>query len=73
MNKEELIDLLEDLAKKDLEDGADIFDHPCSVAVRAINKYESDISELQNLAKGSERSKSKRIQTLVRGIYCPSW
>ena len=73
MGKDDLIDLLEQMAEKDLEDGADIFDHPCTVAVRAITQYESDIKQLQGLAKGSDRGKSKQVQTLVRGIYSPSW
>jgi len=73
MNKDELIELLEDMAEKDLVDGADIFDHPCTVAVRAIRRYEEDIRELRTLAKGKERGMSKRIQTLVRGIYDPSF
>ena len=73
MNKNELLELLDEIAGKDLEDGADIFDHPCSVAVRAITQYEADIKQLQGLAKGSERGKSKQVQVLVKGIYSPSW
>ena len=45
MKKPELIDILEKLAKEDLEDGEDIFDHPCSVAVRAINSVDIDDKE----------------------------
>jgi len=73
MGKDDLIELLEQMAENDLDDGADIFDHPCSVAVRAITQYEADIKKLQELARGSERGKSKQVQTLVRGIYLPNW
>ena len=38
MNRSELIELLTELALKDLSDGSDIYDHPCSVAIRAINQ-----------------------------------
>ena len=40
MNEEQadiMIELLEKLAEKDLVKGHDIFDHPCSVAIRAID------------------------------------
>ena len=73
MNKDELIEILKEVAEKDLVDGKDIFDHPCSVAIRAITQYDLDIRQLKGLAKGSERGKSKQVQTLVRGVYHPTW
>lgn len=42
MSKSELIELLDDLAKRDLALGADLFDHPCSVAIRALNQIDGD-------------------------------
>ncbi len=39
----ELKQLLIKIACADLEDGADIFDHPCSVAVRRIDELSGGI------------------------------
>ena len=35
MNREELIKLLVEIAKSDLADESELFNHPCIVAVRA--------------------------------------
>jgi hypothetical protein len=40
MQRSELKEVLQDLAVKDLVDGKDIFDHPCSVAIRVIENME---------------------------------
>lgn len=73
MNKAELTGFLEIIAEKDLADNATIFDHPCSVAVRAIEQCFIDIKNLQRIALGNERNKSKKVQVLVKGIYDPTW
>lgn len=70
LNKLELTSLLADIAEGDLAEGSDLFDHPCSVAIRAINQCFTDIKELQFIARGNEQNKSK---SLVRGVYNPSW
>jgi len=38
VSQKELCELLKEISIRDLVDGADIFDHPCSVAIRFINK-----------------------------------
>ena len=45
MKREELISILEELAEKDLSNGADIYDHPCSVAIREIKELEAAMQE----------------------------
>lgn len=51
MNREELTSLLSDLAENDLVQGADIYDHPCTVAIRAIDKCFDDIKSLRPSAR----------------------
>lgn len=71
MNRIELIELLEEIAKRDLEEGANINDHPCLVAVRAINQAFSDV---ESLIKVSPKKKgSKRMQMLTGLKYNPEW
>jgi hypothetical protein len=41
---DELIALLTRIAKADTDEGADIFDHPCSVAVRRIQFLKDQIN-----------------------------
>lgn len=73
MNKSELVELLETMAKKDLTDGADISDHPCSVAIRAINQSFDDIEFLKRIISGAANKQSKRAYT-IRGLtYNPTW
>jgi len=73
MNRPELIELLQELVESDLVVGSNIYDHPCAVAIKAINQCFDDIKFLQGIAKGNERNKCKRIQVMVKGIYDPSW
>ena len=65
MNKEELIDLLGEIAEKDLSDGSELSDHPCSLAIRTINKCISDISHLKKIIKGTANKRSKRSMELL--------
>lgn len=71
MNKTELNEALADIAKKDLSDGADILDHPCAVAIRAINKAFEDIEILRKIAP--KKRGSKRVQMLTGLTYDPDW
>ena len=71
MNINELKELLTELAEKDLADGADIFDHPGIVAVRAIDRMVADIDTLKEIA--SKRKGSKRAQMLTGLSYNPSF
>lgn len=71
MSKAELVELLENIAVNDLVPGADLFDHPCSVAVRAINQAFSDIASLQRVAP--KRTGSKHMQHLIGLSYDPNW
>lgn len=71
MNKAELIELLNELAEKDLEEGADIYNHPCSIAVRALAQCFDDIKTLQTAFRGQEKNMSKKTQVLMRLNYDP--
>lgn len=52
MNKNELIELLSELASLDLVEGENIEDHPASVAIRAINQCFEDIKEREKVIEG---------------------
>lgn len=71
MKLNELIDLLRDLAEKDLADNADIQDHPCSVAVRAITTMRADIDTLLKIAP--KNTGSKKAQMLTGLSYRDGW
>lgn len=71
MNINELKELLTEIAEKDLDEGADILDHPCTVAVRAIDRMIEDISTLKEIAP--KRKGSKRVQMLAGLRYNPSF
>ena len=71
MNKEELIALLKEIAETDLADGSVIHDHPCSVAVRAIEQCFDDIEYL--IPAVPKMRGSKRLQMLAGLTYNPSW
>lgn len=76
MNKTDLVELLEGLAQKDLEPGESLFDHPCSVAVRAIEQSFSDIKTLQttiNINLQNKSGLSKRVQMLTGLSYNPTY
>ena len=57
MNKQERREILQELAEKDLVKGADIYDHPCSVALRDIVNREAMLLRAAKELKGgnSER------------------
>lgn len=70
MNRESLTELLSSIAEKDLTESADIYDHPCTVAVRAINQCFDDIEFIK---RTNGKSVSKR-EKMLRGLsYNPSW
>ena len=48
MKRSELIELLKELAKKDLAEGAKLFDHPCSIASRELAWEEDDFKAWLN-------------------------
>ena len=73
MNKKELVELLQDIAGKDLSTDSVIYDHPCSVAVRAIEQYEEDIALLRSIIKGNESPLSERAQAIIKSNYQPAW
>lgn len=72
MNREELFHLLGELAEKDLAPDSDIFDHPCSVAIRAINKAFDDVNTLRGVAHKSMEH-SKKVKMLIGLPYNPDW
>ena len=69
MDKKELIALLAEIAEKDLAEGQDIYDHPCSVAIRALNNCFDDIKLLQQIANKQIHGKSKKCQMLMGLSY----
>jgi hypothetical protein len=73
MNKEELTELLKEIAENDLNKDADIYDHPCSVAIRALDQCFDDIGILKGVVKRSSASYSKKVAVLIKMSYKPSW
>ena len=73
MNREELTGLLAELAEADLQEGKDLYDHPCNVAIRAINQAFDDIEVLRRACKYKEAAKTKRATMLIELYYDPSW
>lgn len=73
MNRIELKEILSEMAENDLEDGADIFEHPCTVAIRALDKAFADIDSLRKVVRGDTLGKSKKIKYLIGLPYNPSW
>lgn len=71
MNITEIIDSLKDLAKADTLEGADIYDHPCTVAVRALKGCTTDINILRRHA--DSKGKSKKVQVLIKTPYDPTY
>jgi hypothetical protein len=73
MEKQELTTLLDALAIDDLADGADLRDHPCSVAVRALNQCFDDLNYMKRIVIGVQHKGSKKARTLIVNTYNPSW
>lgn len=73
MNKTELTGLLSKIAEKDTIKGQDIHDHPCSVAIRALDGCFEDIELLQQIANKQVHGKSKKCQMLLGLSYWPEW
>lgn len=73
MNKEELTTLLEELAIGDLADGANLDDHPCSVAIRALDQCFDDLNYMKQMVIGTQHKRSKRARRLILNTYNPSW
>jgi len=73
MDRENLVKLLSEMAAEDLESGADIFDHPCSIAVRAIEKSFEDINVLLRVIRSDTMGRSKKVQMLIGLPYDPEW
>lgn len=66
MNVNELKALLIELAEKDLSDDSKLEDHPCCVAIRAIESYKSDADFLREIALGRKIKTSKRAEILLK-------
>jgi len=73
MNRAELIDLLWDIAVEDTVDYADIQDHPCSVAIRALDRCFEDVNLLKRVVSKEVHGKSKKCQILLGLNYDPEW
>lgn len=72
MNRQKLVELLENIAENDLEEGSDLKDHPCSVAIKAIHQCFDDIGILKNLTRSSTWH-SKKVKMLLGLPYNPEW
>ena len=72
MNRSELDKNLNELAAGDLEPGHDINDHPCMVAIRAMDSLHKDIESLRAIVT-NKHSGSKRMQTLIRMGHTDSY
>jgi hypothetical protein len=72
MQKDDLVELLKSIAEKDTNEGHDVYDHPCSVAIRAIDKCFDDINSLRKV-EPKDCQFSKKMTTLVKLEYNPSW
>ena len=73
MTKDELQDQLRTLAGSDLSDGADIHDHPCVVASRAIDQCFEDVNFLKDMVRRPELARSKKGRMITGLSYSPSW
>ena len=73
MNRNELKEILVAMAKEDLSEGSDLHDHPCSVAIRAIDQCFDDINTLRGTIGTKAKNKPKKIQMLVGLNYNPTW
>jgi hypothetical protein len=73
MDKQALTTLLEELAIDDLAEGADLRDHPCSVAIRALDQCFDDLNYMKLLVRGVQNKRSKKARTMIVNTYDPSW
>ena len=73
MNKQELVEILEEIAEIDVVAGTEISNHPCSVAVRAINRAFDDMDFLRRVANGKIPKNSKRAQVMLGCPYSPEF
>ena len=62
ISSEELIQLLTQLAARDLEDGASIRDHPCSVAIRRIQDLDEEADKWAEAYRQAKES-AQRLQS----------
>ena len=61
MNTKILIELLSELAEKDLADGSDILDHPCSLAVLEITVKDKLIRSCVKALKSGNSEKMIQV------------
>ena len=61
ITNEELTQLLIQLAARDLEDGANIYDHPCSVAIRSIQSLNEEADKWGEAYRQAKES-AQRLQ-----------
>lgn len=73
MNKQQLFELLEELAQEDLSEGCEIENHPCMLAIKFINEAIVDIESLKRFIKLNHEinhsNASKNINILVNTNY----
>ncbi len=70
MNKSEMIELLKDVANAD-HDGRPLEDHPCRIAIRALNQCFEDIGALQKY--GKQYIHTDQPDCSVPNPYDPQW
>ena len=71
MNRQELKCLLECIAEEDVSQGSNIGDHPCPVAIMAIDKAFDEVNILRKLIPNG--SYSKKVNMIIGLNYDPKW
>lgn len=70
MKKDELIELLSNLASEDLAEGGKLEDHPCIVACKALNECFEDIEGRNRII---ERFYKINGESKIYDPYNPEW
>lgn len=73
MNLHELKEVLTELAELDLSKGHTLDNHPCMIAIRALDQCFDDIEHLRKIAKNKVNKKSKRSKYLIELSYSPEY
>lgn len=73
MKKTKLKELLFDIAGKDLVEGANLIDHPCIVAAKAIDQCFDDIDYLKQILNNKQTIRAKRAVHLIKLNYNPDY
>lgn len=70
---DELKELLIEIAEGDLIEGSLLRNHPCMIAVRALDECFEDINTLRSALNSISSGRSKAVVMLTKLNYDPSW